>query len=44
MQKISRGEKILVPTLTIFEKKAGVEAISNGNFDTAIEHLESYPF
>ncbi|BAY96219.1 extracellular ligand-binding receptor [Tolypothrix tenuis PCC 7101] len=40
--EISMGDKTLVPTLTSFNKQAGVEAISNGDFDTTIKHLQAY--
>jgi WD40 repeat protein/ABC-type branched-subunit amino acid transport system substrate-binding protein len=41
-EKISIGDKILVPTLMNPDKLAGVEAISNGDFEGAIKHLEAY--
>ena len=39
--EISRGEKILVPTLTNFEKQAGIEAITSGDFVTAAKRLNA---
>lgn len=41
-ENISSGDKILVPTLTSFDKQAGVEAIKNGDFAAAIQHLEAH--
>jgi WD40 repeat protein len=40
--KMSMGDKILVPTLTNPNKLAGVEAIRNGDFTTAINPLKAY--
>ncbi|WP_408967520.1 ABC transporter substrate-binding protein, partial [Planktothrix sp.] len=40
--KMSMGDKILVPTLTNSNKLAGVEAIAVGNFEQAVTSLTSY--
>lgn len=40
--EISMGDKILVATLMNPDKLAGVEAISNGDFQEAIQRLEAY--
>lgn len=39
---IGNGNKILISALRSFDKQAGVEAFRNGDFESAIKHLESH--